>query len=234
MSDLQNFIQSVVEAQMMAEQERAKHHGPGALVTVSRDFGSGGTEIARALAERLGISVYDKEILDAISEQTGVDAELLDQLDDKVARYRDGWIRSLLAGQDLFPASYRHHLVNVLLGLTGKGGVIMGRGAHLVLANRRVFRLRVIGSPLRCAERIAERESVPLERAEQRVQEINHQRAKFVWDMFKHRLSEGHHFDLVINTDRMDDWEAMADLVLHAMRCAGFADLIPQSKGGAR
>ena len=219
----QLFIQSVVEAQMMADHEEHPHGGPGPLICISRDHGAGGIEIAEAISKRLGVHIYDKEILDKVATEAHVDKDLMAQLDDKVNHHKDGWIRSLLTGQDVFPTCYRHHLVNVLLGMTKTGGIIMGRAAHVVLANRKAFRLRVIGSPVTCAERVAKKYELGIEEAEKRVEYMNHERAKFVWDIFKRRLSEAYHFDLVINTDHMDDnWEAVAELVIHAMRVSGY------------
>ena len=218
----QLFIQSVVEAQIMADHEEHAHKGAGPLICISRDHGAGGIEIAEILAKRLGIAIHDKEILDKVASEAHVDKDLMAQLDDKVNHHKDGWIRSLLTGQDVFPTCYRHHLVNVLLGMTKTGGIIMGRAAHVVLANRKAFRLRIIGSQLRCAERVAEKFSLGIEEAEKQVETQNHERAKFVWDIFKRRLSEAYHFDLVINTDHMEDWDAVADLVIHAMRVSGY------------
>ncbi|GAB6043756.1 cytidylate kinase-like family protein [Endothiovibrio diazotrophicus] len=215
------FIQSVVEAQLHTDHGDPQRKGPGPVVCISRDHGAGGIEIAERLAKRLDIEIYDKEILNAVAREANVDEALMEQLDDRVRRLKDGWIRSLLTGQDVFPEHYRHHLVNVLLGLTQTGGVIMGRGAHVVLANRNVFRLRVIGSQLRCAERVAEKYGMGIEEAEKRVETINHDRAKFVWDIFKRRLGECYHFDLVINTDHLNDWDAVAELVIQAMRVHG-------------
>ena len=41
------------------------------IITISRQFGSGGETIGRELAERLGIPCYNKELIEKIAEQTG-------------------------------------------------------------------------------------------------------------------------------------------------------------------
>ena len=46
--------------------------GKHVVITIGRQFGSGGTEIGRRLAEELGIAFYDKEILHMASEQSGI------------------------------------------------------------------------------------------------------------------------------------------------------------------
>lgn len=219
--DPQLFIQSVVEAQLSAARDK-QHQGPGPLLALSRDYGAGGMEVAKRLSERLAVGLYDKYLLDAVAKSAKVDPELMAELDERMRSYRDAWIHSLLTGQSVFKTAYRHHLVNVLLGLTKTGGVIVGRGAHVVLANRQIFRLRLIGSEERCAERVSETEGLSYDEALKKVREVNHQRAKFVWDMFKRRLSEPASFDLVVNTDHLHDWDKVSDLVVHAMECAGF------------
>ena len=49
------------------------------LIALGREFGSGGREIAEKLGERLGITVYDKNILDEMQERFGFDKKTLDE-----------------------------------------------------------------------------------------------------------------------------------------------------------
>lgn len=49
------------------------------LIALGREFGSGGREIAEKLGERLGITVYDKNILDEMQERFGFDKKVLDE-----------------------------------------------------------------------------------------------------------------------------------------------------------
>ena len=49
------------------------------IITISREFGSGGRTIGKALAERLGYQFYDKEIIDKIVEKTGYDKKIIEE-----------------------------------------------------------------------------------------------------------------------------------------------------------
>ncbi len=49
------------------------------LIALGREFGSGGREIAEKLGQRLGITVYDKNILDEMQERFGFDKKVLDE-----------------------------------------------------------------------------------------------------------------------------------------------------------
>lgn len=53
------------------------------IVTIGREHGSGGHYIAAILARRLGIQLYDREILEGVIESSGYSRELVDQMDEK-------------------------------------------------------------------------------------------------------------------------------------------------------
>lgn len=217
--DPQTFINSMIEAQMVADHDSQQQKTTKPVIALSRDYGSGGTGIARQLGEQLGVQVYDRELLDAISHKANVDPSLMEPLDERISHQRsDQWIRTLLTGQDISQNGYRYHLINVLLALLPGGGVVMGRGAHIVLANRPVFRVRVISSETTCAERVAGREGITYQEAERKVRKINEERARFVWELFGHRLNDSHRFDLVVNTDHVEEPESCVDVILKTMQ----------------
>ncbi len=49
------------------------------IITVSREFGSGGRTVGKLLAERLGIAYYDKELVKQISMETGFDPKYIEE-----------------------------------------------------------------------------------------------------------------------------------------------------------
>ena len=52
------------------------------IISVSREFGSGGHVIAEMIAKYFGIPIYDRNLLDAIAKEKGVDAEMLEKYDE--------------------------------------------------------------------------------------------------------------------------------------------------------
>lgn len=205
--------------------EAHAHEGgspPGAkpLVAISRDYGSGGREISAALAKRLVVPLYDKELLDAVIERSGADPHLMERLDEKTRGFWDSWIISMLSGENVLKENYLRHLVKVVLGIlnTGDGGVLIGRGAHLILANQDVLRVRITASPETCAKRIAHWRKISQEEAVKEVNRVNEGRAKFVWDVFKKRLNDPTAFDLTINTDHLNKPDEVAELIIFAMQ----------------
>ncbi len=221
-TDIQELIQNLVRSEHLWGQRDAKRKPEKPVVTVSRDFGAGGSEIAERLSAALGIEVWDRAILDAIAEKAKSSPELMAKLDDRVKTGKDTWMYNLFSGQNAFLTAYRHHLVNVILALAARGGIIIGRGGHLILANRPVFRLRVVGSPEVCARRVSVRQQMDLDASLAEVKRVNEEREQFLWSAFRHHLDESERFDLIVNTDQFDNrWDEVAELVLNAIELAG-------------
>ena len=223
------LIRSIIDAEFAYKRRKDGEIAHPPVVAMYRDYGAGGDHIARRLAKMLNVKIYDQEILDSVANAAMVDKELMAELDDKVRHDKSVWVRGLFTTNTAYPEAYRHHLVNVMLGIAKTGGIIMGRGGHIILSDRHVFRVRVIGSTERCAERIAKRESMSLESARVKVERIKKERGEFLWDMFHERANDASLFDLVINTDKFDSTRAAADLILIAMDSMGFD--VPEPAG---
>lgn len=216
------LIQSIINAKFVYKTSPKGEVLQPPVVAMYRDYGAGGDHIARHLAKKLGIRIYDQEILDAVANAAKVDRHLMEELDDKVRQDKSAWVRALFTTNTAYPAAYRHHLVDVILGIAQSGGIIMGRGAHIILSDRRVFRIRVLGDEEMCAQRIAEREAMAIESARVKAARINQERSHFLWKMFRVRHNDPSTFDVVINTDKFDDFESIAELIMMAMVRMGF------------
>ena len=53
------------------------------IISIGRQLGSGGREIAKKLADRLGIPVYDKKLLEVAAKETGLDAAVFENADEQ-------------------------------------------------------------------------------------------------------------------------------------------------------
>ena len=60
------------------------------VITVGREFGSGGRELARALADELGIAYYDKELLVESAKLAGIEPEFFEQKDERFPSFLHG------------------------------------------------------------------------------------------------------------------------------------------------
>ena len=204
-----------------AEDKAARARKASYVVTVSRGYGSLGKHIAQALADRLGVRCCDRSILEGVAQRADVDVKLVERLDENLEHVSTLPWKAFFKGKSFPKERYLHHLVKVVLNIAEKGGVIVGRGAHLILGPDRAFRVRIVGSLDACAERIAEREQLDIGAARERVAMINHQRADYLEQLYGEGINDCSDYDLVLSTDRFDLEQALA-LILHSMELAGY------------
>ena len=111
------------------------------IITISRQYGSGGREIGRRLAERLGIPYYDKELIILAAERSGYARSLFEEADQKAS---NSMIFSLMrAGSRVnsydLPLNDKIYLIQsgVIQQVARQGScVIVGRCADYVLQDR--------------------------------------------------------------------------------------------------
>ena len=106
------------------------------IITISRQFGSGGRTIGRSVAERLGINCYDQEILDQISMESGLDKEFVSE-NSEYASY-GGLFGSMFLGRNYDGHSIQDDLwfiqKQVIRDIADKEScVIVGRCADYIL-----------------------------------------------------------------------------------------------------
>jgi len=226
-TDPYTFLKTLLakdEAERYARASKTKR--PPLVVTLSRDYGAGGEEIAQRLAECLNIPLYDKQILELAAQKAHVEPFKFQQHDESRSSGVSTFIYSLLTGTGGELDTYRRALYGAVLELAQNDGLLVGRGAHLILSGKKVFRIRIVGSRLVCAQRIAKEMGVSLQAAERKVFEINNKRHKSIENLFKDSiehcsLTYAKNFDLIINTDRIPP-ENAKPIILLAMQQSGF------------
>ncbi|MBQ9743423.1 MAG: cytidylate kinase-like family protein [Ruminococcus sp.] len=116
------------------------------IITIARQFGSGGREIGKALADKLGIPFYDKELISMAAKESGMDADVFNNVDEKATNsllyslslglYNFG--NSFSAMGDL-PVNDRLYILQhkIIKSLAEEGPcVIVGRCADYVLKDK--------------------------------------------------------------------------------------------------
>ena len=106
------------------------------IITISREFGSGGRTIGRNVAKRLGIPCYDAELIEKISEESGFDKDFIRERGEQSA-YKNR-LANLFVDRDLSGLSIQDHLwkaqSKVIRDLAEKEScVIVGRCAEYIL-----------------------------------------------------------------------------------------------------
>lgn len=226
------YIRNVL-ARDFAEQQKAPRK-PGRqplVITLSRDYGALGEVVAHSLGQALNVPVYDKEILDRVAKSAKADPHQFQIHDEQSSAGLSSFLYSLVSGNPATLQDYRHHLCEVVLDLARHDGILVGRGAHLILGGARVFRVRVVGSQAVCAQRAALELNLPVPEAEHKVAEVNANRRQALLDLFHGSIGpcgpeHAEQFDLVINTDHFSPGSAVA-IILLALREAGYIQEVP-------
>lgn len=109
------------------------------IITISREFGSGGRSIGKAVAKKLGYDYFDKEIIERISEESGLSIDYI----EKNGEHSPGTniFSYAFVGRNRNGASVEDYLWNkqmeVILSMADKGKcVIVGRCADYILRER--------------------------------------------------------------------------------------------------
>jgi cytidylate kinase len=170
-----------------------------AIITISREMGSGGIPIAHKVAEQLGYELIDGETIMAAAKAYGLSAEAIEQADEKPPHFVD----TLDSKQFL-----DLHLIElIILEAALKGNVVIyGRGGQDLLKEiGSVLRTRIIAPFEDRVERWAEREWLDPDRARYLVRKSDQQRAGFIKYYFERDWEDSVNYDLVINTERLSE-----------------------------
>ena len=109
------------------------------IITISREFGSGGRFIGEEVAKKLGISYYDKDIIGQIAEQSGFSPEYIRE--NAELSPKKGLFAYAFSGRDITGKSVEDMVYeaqrNVILKIAEKEScVIIGRNADFILKDR--------------------------------------------------------------------------------------------------
>jgi len=208
-------------------QRRESHHETHRvppLVTLTHDYGSGAEQIGRALARALNVEFMGDDATHRLGDKHHLEALILKRLEAAHGVSVRHNLLEYLGGSPDTLQSYRNELVRVLQDFAEhEGGVIVDRGAHLILRDRPVFRLRIVGSETVCAQRVAVREGLGDEQARGKVRKINQQRLAYLRSLVGVDDLDPRHFDLTLNTDHFHDLSSVHVGLIGSMRAMGLS-----------
>lgn len=203
------------------------------VVAISRQVGTAGEEVATSVAGKLGFRLVDYQVIQqaardaSVSPETVSEAEhtpsLLTRILESLARNPSmpvaAWADPVpLATTPLYTsADYRRFIEDVIRDLADQGEqVIVGHGAHVILANRHdTLRVLVTGSPQARANRIMAGMNVDEKTALRTVERTDNERIDYFRRFYDAGWLTPCSYDLCLNTDRMTPEQA-ADLVVAA------------------
>jgi len=167
-------------------------------VTISRQLGSLGSQIAFALSEALNYRMVWRELINQAARKAGAPAAALAAIDDL------GLLGICPSPQEC--AAYRREVESLLNDLAQEGNVvIMGRAGQIILRGRpNILHVRIIAPEDVRAHRISERTGIGIENALAQVMVSDRNRRKYLSQFYKANLEDPLNYHLTINTAFLD------------------------------
>ena len=181
------------------------------IITIGRQFGSGGRELGRRLAEALQLAYYDKEILTEISMRT----HLTDEYVHNVVEHHPYPLLPITVGHSLYPdmafqlqQSVYTEQSNIIKEMAAASDcVIVGRCADYILHDIHPFRIFVYADMesriARCHARAPEGEHLSDKELKQMIQKVDKGRAKYYEFYTGEKWGDKSSYDLCINTSNV-------------------------------
>jgi cytidylate kinase len=199
------------------------------VVTISREFGSGGAEIAGMLAERLHWKLVDRALIDEVAQAARIKPEVAERFDECVdpwfhrlnkGLWQGGYEGSATATEDaIFDAETMASFSRRVVERSAELGncVVVGRGAQCILQHRRDTFHVFVYAPL--ADRIARLRGRFGKQAEGMLEETDRKRAAFIHRNFGLDWTDRHLYHLMISSSC--GVSAAVDLIVCGMGCRG-------------
>ncbi len=182
------------------------------IITISREFGSGGREVGKRLADALGFAYFDDEIVQAIAERSELDADYVDSVIEKGVFSE---IPITFGHTFAYIPYYQHtgfavieHQNKILKELAAKGNcVIVGRNADVILKEYNPLKIFVhaeMNSKIkRCVERADKDEQLTERQMRKKIRQIDRSRANAHAYYSEIRWGDKNGYDLCLNTTGM-------------------------------
>lgn len=180
------------------------------VITISREFGSGGHKIGTMLSEKLGIPYYDKDLIKLASEQSGINENLFGLADEKSKnsifrkpKVYSGDITSpdspnFTSEENLF--NYQAKVIKELAEQKSPC-IIIGRCADFVLKDReRTLRLFIWADKENCIKNTMEVLGFDRKEAEKQIEKINRERSSYYKAHTGREWDNARNYDFCINT----------------------------------
>ncbi len=204
------------------------------VVTVSRECGSGGRTIARKLGEKLGLKVYDREFLNAVAEQFGINKEEMDRVKAQKPNWWSEFCRfyqQFGAAADInsdakeaTPLSLYIAERKLLHEVAEKESfIVVGRSGLLAFHDDpKAFHMLIIADKDARAKRISEKQHLSEEEARQLVERIDKERETFTHTVADLSRYDVRNYDLVINVTGMELDQVVSIVAEHIRLKFGF------------
>ena len=184
------------------------------VVTIARQYGSGGREVGQKLSELTGYKFYDKDLITLAAQKSGLSQDALHHVDEKAAN-------SLLYTLALGSSVYSHGVEHVNLPINdrlfvvqseiikelaanGEGSIIVGRCADYVLSGRKnLIRVYIVADFDARVKTVMKRHELSGSQAKDLIIKTDKRRANYYSYYTGEKWGKADKYDLVVSTDRV-------------------------------
>ena len=208
------------------------------VVTIAREFGSGGHLLGELLARELGYPLYDREFIRLTARESGMDEEYIFRNEQSIPSF---WLKCIFAQTNgarmdrslspedvLFVAESR-----VVQELAMRGScIIVGRCADFVLRDDpQVMRIFCCSDPESARRRCVEEYGIVPEAADAEIRRVNRNRRTHCEYYTGERWDDPHRYDFTVNTGRLSLADAARTIArICRERAASGAEAAPEAK----
>ena len=169
------------------------------IVTIGREFGTGGRKIASELAELLGVPLYDRQVLEPIREEYNLTQEEVDQIKSVKPSW---WYENV--SQDLY--NEEEKLVRDLA--EKESFVLLGRtGFHIFRDDERAFKVFLMADKTFRRDKVARRLNINEGSADGLIDKVDMARENFTKTFSGKTRYDARNYDLVLNVTNLDPAE---------------------------
>lgn len=194
------------------------------IITIARQFGSGGRAIGQKLADKLGIDFYDKELISLAAKESGINPEVFESVDEKAA---NSLLYSLSMGLYSFssgfsamgdlPVNDKLYILQhkIIRDLAAKGPcVIVGRCADYILKdNNRCISVFIHANMDYRKTRAVEVHNIDKDRAEHIINRTDKSRANYYSFYSGQKWGLAENYNLCVDSSKLSE-DQIVDLII--------------------
>ncbi len=195
------------------------------IVAIGRELGAGGRDIGERIAERLGVELLDKQIVDMVAARLGAPAAYVEARDENVEGFVDRLFRVISAA---YPEAYaaegvpdwsEEHMVELTASIikeqtAAHSLVVIGRGAPMLLRDRPDAVRAFITAPFETrVRRVQTRTGCAADFAAREIKKSDQHRLAYMRQHYNVDWRDAHLYDVVVNTEHLSP-EAAAELII--------------------
>lgn len=188
------------------------------IITISREYGSGGSAIGKIIAEKLGWKYYDKQLIDLAADESGLSPKFIEKSEQSLS---SGWLYNMMLGSNyssnyatattpntlpLVDQIYNAQRTIILKVAKESPCVIVGRCADYILhtseefADSDILKLFVYANPDDRIKRAIEAYGIPEKDAKKTITQVNKRRANHYNTFTEWTWGAYEHYDMLINS----------------------------------